>query len=262
MININYLGSKRKFYKEICPIINTYIKENNITEFYDVFCGGAIIAEHIECNKVYANDLSPTLIALHKQAQTDFSRIPISQTRELFNHAREQFNIILKNLSDKKTLEDYQKLVDMPLYEIGAYEWYCSFSARGFGGGYGCLTKDRDLFAERRRNQLKQSQTEGYQKIIFTQGNYLNLEIPQNTLLYCDAPYRECKPYGISPHFNHTKYYDWLRKMSKTNPIFISEEQMPDDFPIIWTKNAKRTPNQYNKKEVIEKLYFIDNREI
>ena len=87
------------------------------------------------------------------------------------------------------------------------------------------------------------------------------MKIPPNAMLYCDSPYLGAKPYGISPHFNHAKYYEWLRKMSKTNPIFISEEQMPDDFPIIWTKNAKRTPNQYDKKEVIEKLYFIDNRE-
>ena len=165
---MTYCGSKKKFIKDIAPIINSYIKENNITEFYDIFTGGSIVAENIECEKVYANDLSPTLIALHKQAQEDFFKIPNSQTRELFNHAKEQFNIILKNLSNKKTLEDYQKLVDMPLYEIGAYEWYCSFSTRGFGGGYGATASGRNYFDERRRNHLKQSQTEGYQKIIFS----------------------------------------------------------------------------------------------
>lgn len=35
---------------------------------------------------------------------------------------------------------------------------------------------------------------------------------------------------------------------------------MPDDFSIIWSKDAVRTPNQYKKKKAVENLYFIDNR--
>lgn len=76
----------------------------------------------------------------------------------------------------------------------------------------------------------------------------------------CDSPYKNTTPYGINPKFNHFEYYNWLREKSKTNPIFISEEQMPDDFPIIWSKDVIRTPNQYKKKDATEHLYFTDNR--
>jgi site-specific DNA-adenine methylase len=63
-----FMGSKRKYKKYIVPIINKYIKENNITKFYDVFCGGCNLSDEIICDKIICNDLSPTLIALHKQA--------------------------------------------------------------------------------------------------------------------------------------------------------------------------------------------------
>ena len=60
-----YMGSKRRFAKYIVPYIQNYIKENNITTFVDIFCGGANLTDKIKCDKVIANDLSPTLIALH-----------------------------------------------------------------------------------------------------------------------------------------------------------------------------------------------------
>lgn len=148
----------------------------------------------------------------------------------------------------------------MPLYEIGAYEWYCTFSARGFGGGYGAIIGKRDAFDERRRNHLKQSQNPNYQKINFSQSNYAKLEIPPNALIYSDAPYKDVKPYSINPKFNFFEYYEWLREKSKTNPIFISEEQMPEDFNSIWEKLAKRTNGASNIHHTFEHLYFIDNR--
>lgn len=71
-----YMGSKRKYCKYIVPIIQKYIDEHNIVQFIDCFCGGANLADKINCKRVICNDLSPTLIALHKQAQEDFSKIP------------------------------------------------------------------------------------------------------------------------------------------------------------------------------------------
>ena len=150
-----YLGSKNRVSKDISGIINKYIKENNITEFYDIFCGGANLADKIICSNIYCSDLSPTLIALHQQAQKDFSVIPELDTREWWDEAYTEYKKILKNLSDKKTLKDYQNLVSMPLWKIGAIEWYASYNSRGFCGGYGKPCPTKHQYVASRKNHFK-----------------------------------------------------------------------------------------------------------
>lgn len=122
-----YMGSKSKYASDIVGIINSYIAKNNIEKFYDIMCGGANICDKITCKEVYANDLSPTLIALHKQAQEDFSKIPENGSREYWDKAYGEFKKILKDFSSEKNLENFQSEVSIPLYEIGAIEWYGSW---------------------------------------------------------------------------------------------------------------------------------------
>ena len=260
MIDIVYLGSKNKLSGDIIPIINKYIQENQITSFYDIFCGGGNVVDKINCENLYASDLSPTLIALHKQAQTDFSQIPEDGSREYWDEAYAEYKKLLKQMSDKRTLEDYEKIVSMPLYKIGAIEWYSSFSRGGFPRGYAKTTETRNYFKEARKNHEQQSKIENYKKINFSQRNYKILEIPSNALIFSDSPYKNVKSYSIEPHFDFNFYYKWLREKSKTNPIFITEQEMPSDFNIIWEQEVKRTNNPKTTKKATEKLFFIDNR--
>ena len=251
-----YMGSKNKYGKYIAPIINKYIKENHITTFIDCMCGGANLVDKINCETVIANDLSPTLIALHQQVQKDSTVLPSSGSREWWDRAYTEYKRLKTCVP--LTLEAWNKESQMPLWEIGAIEWYSSFARGGFSRGYAKTTSERDYYNEAYRNHLKQAEELKYQKIIFTQGNYIDLKIPQNVLLYFDAPYKGTKPYTINTNFNYDEYYDWLRKQSKNNPIFISEQSMPEDFNVIWSKDdCNRTCGLSSNFKACEKLFFI-----
>lgn len=249
---MNYMGSKRKYAGEIVPIINKYIKDNGITQFYDIMCGGANLVDKIVCNETYGNDLSPTLIALHIQAQEDFSKIPKQGSREYWDKGYSEYKKFLQGQTD----------IDMPLYEIGAIEWYSSFARGGFPRGYAKPTTTRDYFKEGRKAHYEQSLKEKYKKIKFSCEDYRNLEIPAGALIYVDPPYKGTKPYGISPKFNHEELFNWIREKSKTSPIFLSEQKAPDDFEIVWSKDGViRTAALHNDYVACEKLFLIDNRE-
>lgn len=257
---MTYMGSKRRFAKYLLPIINQYIKEHNIENFIDCFCGGANLADKIDCDNVICNDLSPSLIALHQQAQKDFSIIPEDSSREWWDAAYADWRK-MKTAMDKGEQAD----LSMPLYKIGAIEWYASFACGGFPRGYAKPAKGRNYYQESRRNHQKQSSEEKYKKIIFQQGDYKDIlksfdKDLNKTILYCDSPYKGTKPYAIDRKFDFEAYYDWLRETSKIVPIFISEQEMPKDFPIIWEKDVERTAGKDNHFKACEKLYLIDNR--
>lgn len=250
---MTYMGGKQRLAKSIVPYINSYIKEHNIENFYDLMCGGFNIGVNVECENIYANDLSPTLIALHQTAQKDYSMICTDSSREQWDRCYSEYKRIKDN-----NFENPQ----IPLAEIGAIEWFASYNGRGFPGGYGVKCTDRDLFQERYNNLKRQSLTPTYQKTHFTSGKYNEVEILPNSLIYCDAPYYGTKMYGVNKNFSFDEYYEWLVKTAKTTPIFISEQFIPDTVPaqVVWQKDVKRTIGQGEGLAVTETLYLLDLR--
>lgn len=262
-----YMGSKRKYCKDIVPIIQKYINDNNIEVFVDCFCGGANLTDKIKCETVIANDLSHSLIALHKKAQASPLDIPSTGDREWWDKAYglwKEYKKLLDTQGSAFNKEAFEEEKEYEFWKIGAIEWYSSFSNGGFPRGYAKPSHGRDYYNEAYRNHQKQAIDENYKKIYFQQGNYLNIKdtLPANKkiLLYCDSPYKGTKPYAINSKFNFEEYYHWLRETAKEYPIFISEQEMPEDFPIIWEKDVKRTAGKDNTFKAVEKLYLIGGK--
>ena len=72
--------------------------------------------------------------------------------------------------------------------------------------------------------------------------DFAEVEIPSDSVVYCDPPYRESGGYSKAKGFNHDRFYDWALRQSA--PVFISEYAMSEDFVQVssWQKCCKRKP--------------------
>ena len=237
-----YMGSKTKYAKYIVPILQKTIDEKEISLYIEPFVGGANIIDKIKCRRRIGCDKSDTLIALLSQARDDFSKVLNKHDRSLWDKG-------------KGYVKDGVKPTDMSLAEIGAIEFFASFSARGFPGGYIGNISKRNEFQLRYKNLEEQSLK--LKNIEFYCCNYFELTGIKNAVIYCDPPYANTKQYGYASQgqmdYNH--FWNWVREMSKNNYVFVSEQTAPEDFEIIWEMEAKRTVGKDNNFKATEKLF-------
>lgn len=237
-----YMGSKSKYAQYIVPILQKVINDKGINLYIEPFVGGANIIDKVKCEKRIGYDRSDTLIALLTQARDDFSQILTDGNRELWDKG-------------KRYVKDGVMPEDMTLAEIGAMEFFASFSNGGFPRGYAKNTAGRNYFKEARANMEKQAPN--LKGIEFYQSNYYNLSGFKGTVIYCDPPYANTKHYGYANQekMDYTRFWNWVREISKDNYVFVSEQVAPDDFEAIWEMEAKRTCGKDNNFKATEKLF-------
>ncbi len=245
---MQYMGSKSRFAKDIVPIIQKCIDENNIENYYELFVGGANIIDKINCKNRFGTDINKYLIAL-------------------LIYARDNN---LSDLPDKILFDEYDKVRKSYRENNNDYlNWYkgfigfcASYGNRFFDGGYARNSKD-DISGERTKSAIKnlKEQAPNLKGIIFGVRDYrVALGKIKNSLLYLDPPYKDTKKYDTNV-INYEEFYEFCRELKKDNNIvFISEYNMPNDFKIIWQKETKTTIDKNAKERNIhrvEKLFTI-----
>lgn len=95
-------------------------------------------------------------------------------------------------------------------------------------------------------------------KLTTSVGDYRAVEIPPDSVIYADPPYKNTKDYIVD--FDHEAFYDWCEKQEQL--VLISEYWMPEDrfvciaeFPRTSTMSATN-----NSKKEIEKV-FVPNHQ-
>ena len=233
---MKYMGSKNRIANEILPIILKDRKENQY--YIEPFCGGLGTFDKVTGNRI-GNDKNKYLIAMWKGLQENREK-PMEISKELYSKARTEYNNGTNNEFDD--------------FLIGWIGWMGSFNGRFFDGGYSGKTATRDYVDEQIRNTLKQ--VELLKGAIFVSGDYSDLEIFENSIIYCDIPYKNTKQYSTSKNFDHNKFWQWCRNMTlQGHQVFISEYQAPDDFICVWSKEVTNSMNTTLTYKPVERLF-------
>lgn len=93
-------------------------------------------------------------------------------------------------------------------------------------------------------------------------GDYQDVEIEDNSVLYCDVPYENTNKYvGEGENFDYERFYDWCLK--QTQPLYISSYEMPEkDFKVVAEFARIDTMSATNNgKLVCEKLFMPRTQE-
>ena len=243
---MKYMGSKARFTKEILPII---LKDRKPEQWYvEPFAGGMNVICEVGGKRI-ANDNNYYLIKMWEglaNGNKYLTEIP----KDLYDFARDIYNG-----REEKTLSD-----DL----IGWIGWIGSANGRFFDGGYSGKSNTkigtvRDYIKEAVSNIEKQKDKVKGQ-IIFMNEDYWNLDIPENSIVYCDPPYQYTKQYSNSKNFDHNSFWNWVRNISKQgHTVFVSEYNAPADFECVWQKEAKSSLSANGKiggnKVSVEKLF-------
>lgn len=93
-------------------------------------------------------------------------------------------------------------------------------------------------------------------------GDYQDVEIEDNSVIYCDIPYQDTNKYvGDGENFDYERFYDWCLKQKQ--PLYISSYEMPEsDFKIVAEFARIDTMSATNNgKLVSEKLFMPRTQE-
>ena len=87
------------------------------------------------------------------------------------------------------------------------------------------------------------------------------MEIPDNSLIYCDPPYEGAETYRKHlclehMEFDHKEFWQWCRDRSKEgHTVFVSEYNAPEDFEELIAINHKLLLNKKTNLNRVEKLF-------
>ena len=210
---MKYVGGKHTISKQLTDFIKSQVNPSEY-EFYDLFCGSCGIVKNMqEFKKVIANDIEEDLYLFWKD-DFAFDFLPNEIEYKLCKHD--------PNPSQKRCF----------------YRFFMSYGGKSWGGFLQrhCIYKDRDFFQEFKNsyNKIKPM----LKNVEFHNKSYMGFDM-EGAVIYCDPPYANTQ--GYDSFFNHIEFWERMRYLSQKNIVFISCEEHPPDFFVIWKKDKLRT---------------------
>jgi DNA adenine methylase len=227
-----YPGSKNRHARDILPIV---LKDRKPDQYYvEPFVGGCNIIDKVDGWRI-GSDIDVNIITLFIGLQQGF--VP----------------------PDTVTEAEYQAAKTMQTSPLKSFIGFgCSYAGKWFGGyARGANNKgiERNYCAERKRNLMRQ--VPFIKDIEFVLSPYNALDIPPQSVVYCDPPYESTTKY--KNELDHAAFWQWCKDMKHNgHVIFVSEYKAPSDFTCVWEKtvNSSLTQDTGAKKNV-ERLFTL-----
>jgi len=245
---MKFVGSKNRISKYIAPILQKCLDNNNAAGYYEPFFGGGNMMDKIVHKNRWGSDIHEELIWMWKYL--------IERGEEGVKEFFPDFTIeedVYLDVRDNKS--------EYPKWFVGFVGFHATFGSRYFEGYARGFKADkvtrRDIPAESIRNTIKQ--------LPRLKGVHLNCcsykdcnTSMRNFVVYCDPPYFGTELYkhnDIDVNF----FWEWVRKLSKDNWVFVSEYVAPKDFSILWQKEVKTSLKIDEPENRVEKLFIYKN---
>ena len=250
-----YKGSKNKLAERI---VELFPKADN---FYDLFCGGGAITHRaLMTNKFknfYMNDIDFTITELFKDVE------PYIKLCWSFGNNCRSYMYSKEIESIKKAwhyaifFNDFEPMKEFGV-DLSEVKNVCR-KRKKYLKSKEIIRKTRcDLQGLERLESLPRLQRlqslqdlENLERLQISSKDYREIEIKENSVIYCDIPYINTGQYNSD--FNHNEFYVWA--LNQKN-IFISSYWMPEnDFICVAEFKHYSTLSDSAKNEVIEKIF-------
>ena len=232
---MQYQGGKSRIAKRIANIIDSCSTGGC---FVSLFCGTCSIESKLSVSfdKMILNDKHKYLIDLLVGVQNGYE-LPEFISEEQYKHIRKH--------------KDEDSIL------TGFVGFGCSFGGKWFGG-YARNKTNTNYALQSKKSLLKDMST--LQTARFTCQDYKDVKLPEGCVIYADPPYNNTTGYG-NEKFDSSEFWEYAREASKEHLMFISEQEAPDDFVVIWECPFTRTldKNKQNQFKVTEKLFIHKN---
>lgn len=228
---MNYLGSKRRVAKNLSNKMGLH----NLSKdryYVEPFVGGANMMSEVRHPLRIGADINEYLVVMWQKLQEGW-KPPSEISEKLYYDIKYNKNKYPKEL-------------------VGFVGFNCSFSSRWFDT---YSRGDSRNYALNGKKSIEKQMIK-LRGVNFIHSSYKELDIPDNSLVYCDPPYKGTHGYEREYKDDwYTNFWVWVRLLSSRCEVYISEYQAPKDFEIVYQKNLEIRNDPSDHKMTVEKLF-------
>lgn len=277
---ICYMGSKNALAERIVALLPS------ASHLIDVFAGGCSVTHCAmksgKWQHVHANDINEMIVGAFRRAiNGDFIGERRWVSHEEFNRVRDtdayaaicfSFGGNMRSYAYSPASEILKRALHFAIF-FGDTKPFCALTGidltpvltisdlreRYLKAKHLSREKGKRIYLQNlerlnRLNSLAAFSEEEKRRLTIGSVDFSEVEIPSDSVVFCDPPYRETEGYRKGKDFNHDRFYEW--SLRQTVPVFVSEYAMPEDFVEVaaWQKRCTMK-GANNSLRTTEKLF-------